>query len=408
MSGRLQDSYATLERKVEERTHQLKLADQAKSRFLAAASHDLRQPLHALGLFVAQLRARTNADERSRVIGNIDAAIAAMNELFNSLLDISKLDAGVLKPCITEFPVAHLLKRIEMTFAGAAQEKGLSLRVVSTNAWVRSDFVLLEQILFNLVSNAVRYTSHGGLLVGCRKRGEKLRIEVWDTGAGIPKNQHGKIFVEFYRLGEPERDRRAGLGLGLAIVDRICRLLDHPIELTSTLGKGSRFAAVVPLVEARATAPILSPQVRVPLNVSKGKLIVVIDDDSLVLDGMRGLLRSWGCHVVTGKTDGAALTDLSEHDHPPDLIISDYCLPDGKTGVDAIERLRVAFCSQIPAFLISGDINPEPLHKARASGYNLLYKPVDPMTLRAMISHVLKREQARTQQAEAPHGCGVV
>jgi signal transduction histidine kinase len=393
MAVQLQESYATLERKVEERTHQLELANLAKSRFLAAASHDLRQPLHALGLFTAQLHARLSADERRRVVGRIDAALAAMNELFNALLDISKLDAGVLTPNMSEFPVAQLLNRIEITFAGAAREKGLSLRVISSNAWIRSDFILVERILLNLVSNAVRYTSSGGLVVGCRRHGATLRIEVWDTGAGIPQDQYQNIFGEFYRLGEPDRDHRAGLGLGLAIVDRLCRLLGHPIELTSTLGKGSRFTVAVPLVAARAEAAELPALVRAPVDSSSGKLVVVIDDDPLVLDGMGGLFRSWGCRVVTGGTYGAALNALAEYERQPDLIISDYRLPDGKTGIDAIERMRSAFCTQIPAFLISGDTNPEPLREARAGGYNLLHKPVDPMTLRAMLSHLLKKVQ---------------
>src|SRR5712692_8284712 len=257
MAARLQDSYATLERKVEERTRQLEVANLAKSRFLAAASHDLRQPLHALGLFVAQLRGRTSADERKRITARIDAALSAMKELFNALLDVSKLDAGVMMPQLTEFPIAQLLKRIETTFAGAAREKGLSFRVVGTGAWVRSDFILLERIASNLVSNAIRYTATGGVVVGCRKRSDRLRIEVWDSGAGIPQDQRQHIFGEFYRLGKADRDQRGGLGLGLAIVDRLGRLLDHPVELASTLGKGSCFSVTVPRV--RATAEIIKP-----------------------------------------------------------------------------------------------------------------------------------------------------
>src|SRR5262249_9486640 len=194
MAEQLQESYATLERKVEERTRQLEIANHAKSRFLAAASHDLRQPLHALGLFVAQLRGRTRVDERKQIIAHIDAALAAMNELFNALLDISKLDAGVLTPDLVDFPAAQLLKRVETTFADAAREKGLSLRVVGSGAWLRSDFILLERIVFNLVSNAVRYTGTGGIVVGCRRRGDRVRIEVWDSGAGIPEDQRQHVF----------------------------------------------------------------------------------------------------------------------------------------------------------------------------------------------------------------------
>ncbi len=391
MAVRLRDSYATLERKVEERTRQLEIANQAKSRFLAAASHDLRQPLHALGLFVAQLQGRTKAAERRQLVSRIDAALAAMNELFNALLDISKLDAGVLTPNITEFSAAQLLKRVETTFAGAAREKGLSLRVVNSTIWVRSDFILLERIVFNLVSNALRYTNSGRVVVGCRRRGACLCIEVWDTGIGVPPDQHKNIFGEFYRLGEPGHERRAGLGLGLAIVDRLCRLLEHPIRLTSTVGKGSCFSVGVPRVAAPAA--ILKPlPIRTPVGLSSGKLVAVIDDDPLVLEGMGGLLRSWGYRVVTGEDDDAALAKLAEYDTPPDLIVSDYRLLDGRTGVEVIERLRTELSADIPAFLVSGDIDPTLLREARVNGYHMLHKPVEPMTLRALVTQLLKKQ----------------
>jgi two-component system, sensor histidine kinase len=259
---------------------------------------------------------------------------------------------------------------------------------------VRSDAILLERILLNLVSNAVRYTAHGGVLVGCRRRGGMLRVEVWDTGPGIPQDQHKNIFGEFYQLARPAGDRHGGLGLGLAIVDRLCGLLDHPIELTSSAGKGSRFAVVVPMVTAQAKAAAPTPAVTT--DVARGKLVVVIDDDSLVRDGMRGLLAGWGCAVVTAESDSAALAELAAQ--KPDLIISDYRLAGRETGIQAIERLRAAFRAPIPAFLISGDTTPERLREARAGGYHLLHKPVPPMTLRAMISQLLRNE-ARTPTA---------
>jgi signal transduction histidine kinase len=200
----------------------LELANLAKSRFLAAASHDLRQPMHALGLFVAQLRSHMTSTEGSRLVDRIDDAVNGMNELFNALLDITKLDAGALTATIAEFPIAELLGRIGSTFAPVAQEKGLSLVLVPSSAWVRSDPVLLERIVLNLVSNALRYTNAGGIVVGCRHRGAKLRIEVWDTGPGIPPDQYRNIFSEFYRLADAAKTNEAGLGLGLAIVDRLC------------------------------------------------------------------------------------------------------------------------------------------------------------------------------------------
>jgi signal transduction histidine kinase len=390
MAAQLHDSYATLERKVEERTQQLELANLAKSRFLAAASHDLRQPLHALGLFVGQLQANIDAPDRGRIVGRIGAAVAAMNELFGALLDISKLDAGVLDPNVTEFPVAHLLQRLETTFAGAAHEKGLSLRVVPSQAWIRSDFILLERILLNLVSNAIRYTSRGGAVVACRRRRGSLRIEVYDTGAGIPEDQRQNIFAEFYRLGEADNDRRAGLGLGLAIVDRLCRLLDHPMELASTKGKGSRFAVMVPLVASRAEVAPLPIAHPLQADTLSGKLVVVIDDDALVLESMGGLLRNWNCRVVAAAGFGAALAGAEACDQPPDLIISDYHLADGMSGFDAIERLRRALRAPMPAFLISGDIHAERVREARERGYHLLHKPVSPIALRAIVNKLLK------------------
>jgi CheY-like chemotaxis protein/anti-sigma regulatory factor (Ser/Thr protein kinase) len=287
--------------------------------------------------------------------------------------------------------MARLLARVHGTFAEAAREKGLSLKIVPSSNWVRSDFILLERILGNLVSNAVRYTSTGGLLVGCRVRGDMLRIEVWDTGAGIPADERDKIFGEFYRLGEPDRDHRAGIGLGLAIVDRLARLLGCQIELTSTVGKGSRFVVIVPSVPARAEVAEPPAAVVIPFDVAKGKLVVVVDDDLLVLDGMGGLLRSWGCRVVTASSVVDAIDGLAAHPHAPDVIITDYRLTNGTTGFDVIERMCGKFGGPIPAFLISGDTNPEPLHEARAGGYNLLHKPVEPMALRAMLNRMLRQ-----------------
>jgi len=392
MAAQLQDWQATLEGKVEDRTQQLKLANLAKSRFLAAASHDLRQPLHALGLFVAQLRVDMSAHDRVRLVECINASVSAMNELFNALLDISRLDAGALTPNITEFPAAQLLQRIEGSFAGPAREKNLSFRVLPSDAWVRSDFILLERILFNLVSNAVRYTSHGGVVVGCRKRGDQLRIEVWDTGPGIAEDQRQNIFSEFYRLGEPERDQRAGLGLGLAIVERLCTLLALPVELRSVVGRGSRFTVVAPQAPVRAAIVQRPVTPRAPIDVSDGKLVVVIDDDPRVLDGMRGLLRSWGCRVMSGDTAIGAIQDLGAG--PPDLIISDYRLSDGNTGIEAIAQVRDQFGGTIPAFLISGDTHSDALQQARANGLHLLHKPVDPMMLRAMVNRMLRKQAA--------------
>jgi CheY-like chemotaxis protein len=236
----------------------------------------------------------------------------------------------------------------------------------------------------------VRYTLQGGIVVACRKRGEQLRIEVWDTGLGIAEDQRQNIFSEFYRLGEPERDQRAGLGLGLAIVERLCTLLALPIELRSVVGRGSRFTVVASQAPVRTTVAEPPVTARAPIDVSDGKLVVVIDDDPRVLDGMRGLLRSWGCRVMSGDTAVVVIKGLGAC--PPDLIISDYRLSDGNTGIEAIAQVRHEFGGAIPAFLISGDTHSDSLHLARANGLHLLHKPVDPMMLRAMVNRMLRKQ----------------
>jgi len=373
---------------IQDKNRQLAEASEHKSRFLAAASHDLRQPLHALGLFVAQLRDHMQSAEGGRLIDRIDAAVTGMNELFNALLDISKLDAGVLAFSTADFAVSELFELIESTFAIAAREKGLSFRIAPGSAWVRSDPILLRRIVSNLVSNAVRYTASGGVLVGCRRRGSTLRIEVWDTGPGIPEEYRRKIFGEFYRL--PDGGSHGGLGLGLAIVERLCNLLGHRIELRSSVGRGSRFSVTVStaLAQEKSTPQSTEP---VTIDLSLRKQVVVIDDDRMVLDGMGSLLRSWGCRVVTAETPDAALAELGAAARP-DLIISDFHLANG-TGIAAIAQLRSVF-GAVPAFLMTGDMAPERLREARESGHHLLYKPVRPMALRAMIGQLLKNDNA--------------
>jgi len=386
---RLRMTLAERNRELAERNREVERANLAKSRFLAVASHDLRQPLHALNLFAAQLNDQADPAERARLVDRIDAAIASMNELFNALLDMSKLDAGVLAPDIADFPVGHLLDRIETTFAAAAREKGLRLSVVPSRAWVRTDAILLERILLNLVSNAIRYTPSGGVVVGCRRRGDSVRIEVWDSGIGVAPDQQQSIFGEFYQVGAPVPDhgggRRVGLGLGLSIVDGLGRLLGHPIDLVSRPGKGSRFAISVPQAAARQVEPV--PTLEAIANPARDKLIVVIDDDALVLDGMRGLLQGWGCRVVTADSEKAALAGLAGQ---PNLVISDYFLANGTTGIDVIGRLRARFAAAIPAFLISGDTTSERMREAEASGLPLLHKPVTPMALRSMVNQLLR------------------
>jgi CheY-like chemotaxis protein/two-component sensor histidine kinase len=355
--------------------------------------------LHALGLFIAHLRTPLKRAEREKTIERVDAAVKEMTEMFNALLDISKLDAGILMPRIVEFSIGRLLQKIETTFDQAAREKDLRLRVIGTDAWVRSDPLLLERILVNLVSNALRYTLRGGVIVGCRKRGEMLRIEVWDSGPGIPETHKQNIFGEFFQLPSSEQARYGSLGLGLAIVDRLRQLLNHEIELTSTVGRGSRFTILVPMAAEGDTSVEM---VRSPHPVAfavEGKLILIIDDAAIVLDGTSRLLAKWGYSVVTADSGESALMKLTERKQRPDLIITDYHLANGKTGVEVIKRIDAAFGASIPTILISGDTAPERLRDARNEGYVLLHKPVDPMRLRAVMHQLLKdRSNERYRQ----------
>jgi CheY-like chemotaxis protein len=243
----------------------------------------------------------------------------------------------------------------------------------------------------------VRYTQHGGIAVGCRRRGTGLRIDVCDTGPGIPENQQQRIYAEFYQFEAPKADRRGSLGLGLAIVERLGQLLGHAVELKSRLGHGSRFSITVPRaagqreLETAATPALVDP--------APGKLVVVIDDDPLVLEGMSGVLRGWGCTVVVGDSAEAALKKVSGG-ILPDLIISDYRLRGETTGIQAIEQLRHAFRAEIPAFLISGDTAPERLRDASDNGFHLLHKPVPPMRLRAMLNQLLRTRPVVASAAE--------
>jgi signal transduction histidine kinase/ActR/RegA family two-component response regulator len=394
-AARAEESLAREHEVAQDKTRQLEIADRYKSHFLASASHDLRQPLHALNLFVAQLQGESEPAERKRLIARIDAAVTSMNELFEALLDMTKLEAGILKTNPAEFPIARLLERIETTFADAAGKKGLRLRVVASEAWVASDPILLERILLNLASNAVRYTEHGGVVVGCRRRGPELRIDVCDTGAGIPQDQRQRIFAEFYQLAGAGPDHNGGLGLGLAIVDRLGRLLGHPVELDSRPGRGSRFSVPVPLAAQPQGATERAASSLAVADPARGKKVIVIDDDALVLDGMRGILQSWGCQVQTATSGAAAIAGLAKDGGPPDLIISDSRLADGKTGIEATKDLRAAVGAPVPAFVITGDTAPERLREASAGGFHLLHKPVSPMALRTTLNRLLKAHDAR-------------
>ena len=388
MGARLRESYADLERKVEERTRELAAANQAKSRFLAAASHDLRQPLHALGLFVAQLRNRAVDPVTRRIAVQTETAVETLQELFDAVLDASRLDAGAITPQLTTFALGGLLERLVASFAPAANHKALNLRRVPTRLAVRADAVLVERILINLLSNAVRYTERGGIVVGCRRRAGRVRIEVWDSGIGIPPAQHDAVFQEFYQIDNPERDRQRGLGLGLAIAARLAHLLESRIELASRPGKGSVFAFELPRAEISANSAA-DGAVGAVSDHLYGASIWVVDDDPLVRDVMDTLLAQWGCKTTIAACGDDAVAALARDERTPDAILCDYRLPGSETGIETIRRLRRACETQIPAVLITGDTAPDRINEAKQCGLPLLQKPVRPAKLRAMLERLL-------------------
>lgn len=368
-------------------------ANRAKSNFLAAASHDLRQPIHALGLFIAALRGRAMDDEATRLVDHIDESVGAMDGLFASLLDISKLDAGVVEAHLEPVAVGPLLERLCREHTAEAAAKGVTVGLVRSSVVVSSDHALLERALRNILSNAVRYTDRGRVLVGCRRGRRSLRIEVWDTGRGIPAAQQEEVFQEFFQLGNPERDRTKGLGLGLAIVRRVLPLIDGALTLTSTPGRGSVFRLTVPLAPADAVSGAVAGPVA-PQG-PEGGLVFVIDDEIAIQIAMQTLLTGWGYRVVVAGSGEEIMQRLTGESERPGLLICDYRLRDDENGAEVIRRLLDHFQADIPAMLVTGDTAPDRIKEAQASGFLLLHKPVSNVRLRAAIGNLMRAGRAR-------------
>jgi signal transduction histidine kinase/ActR/RegA family two-component response regulator len=382
--------------------HQNALAEQARSRaesasrskslFFAAANHDLRQPLHSLGLFATALRNGNVAEAERRLIDQILQCTESLEQLFDNLLDISKLDAGQVEVKREMVTVNTIFDRLRSTFTVPAQDKGLKLSIRRSKALLATDPTLLFRVLSNLVSNSLRYTERGGVVVACRKRRGIASIEVWDTGIGIPTEQHERIFEEFYQISNPARDRTRGLGLGLATVRRIVQLLDHPLRLRSLAGKGTRFAIEVPLADPTKVHSIAATVEQKVPNLIGGKLIAVIDDEESVRLGMQSLLESWGCKCVAAADAAGALRGVSGR--LPDFIIADLRLSGEENGIDAIRTLRSALGESIPAVLISGDTAAEQLRKVSAAGLTMMHKPLKAVRLRALLNHEFAKKTA--------------
>jgi Na+/proline symporter/signal transduction histidine kinase len=386
----------TLEGRVKERTAELthvnealaiakRKADEAnldKTRFLAAASHDVLQPLNAARLYVTSLVERSLGGQEATLIGNIDASLEAVEEILGVLIEISRLDTGRLEPDITVFPLNEVFERLQVEFLPLAREKGLELSIVPTRLWVRSDRRLLRRVLQNLVSNAIKYTAKGKVLLGARRHGDRLSVLVCDTGPGIPKSKRTLIFKEFQRLEETAGGVR-GLGLGLSIVERIGKVLDHPIDLKSAPGRGSTFSVGLPRAEPRVAAEagvVVAPSV----GRIAGLAVLCIDNEPAVLRGMQTLLEGWGCTVITAESAAEAVRRLGESARSPDIMLADYHLDDG-TGLDAVAALHVGGRSQTPVIVITADPSAEVQREVRKRGFALLRKPLKAAALRALM-----------------------
>ena len=357
-------------------------ANASKTRFLASASHDLRQPIHALGLFFSTLSDQVRTPQTERLIGRIDDAIDSINTMLNALLDISKLDAGIVKATPVDLPLNELLQRLGQELQAEAGERHIGLRVRPTRLWAHSDPVLLEGMLRNLMVNALLHTGSGRILLSARQKGDVVRCEVRDTGPGIPANQLDSIFQEFHQLDNPERSRSKGLGLGLAIVRRTAQLLGHPVRVDSIVGRGSCFRLTLPRVEPLGIGPVAS----LPVSDDLGcPWILAIDDDLEVLEAITTLLAHWGCIVDQADSQSAALALLAGKDRAPDLLLVDYRLRDDVTGDQVIKFLQQSTGRPIPAIIITGDTAPNRLREAKQAGYPLLHKPVQAARLRSAI-----------------------
>lgn len=367
-------------------------ANLAKSKFLAAASHDLRQPLHALSLLFEAVKETKSNSTRETLYPKIDTSIDALSSLFNSLLDISKLDAGIVKPTITTFSLKRVIDSIVGQYEPEAKKNGLKLRVHCNDAIVRSDRVFIERTLINLLSNAIRYTNTGGILISCRSRNDSILLQVWDTGIGIDHDEIHAVFNEFHQLHNPQRDRKQGLGLGLSIVKRLCDLLGCKVELNSMLGTGTTVSVLLPKGNQADIQALdeFEPKQKWELT---GFRVLVIDDDDEVLKATSVLLKNWGCLVVAANSSTQAL-ELARSTEAPDFIISDLRLPGKINGIHLVDQILDMYNISIPAILITGDTDTDRILLTQKSGYKILHKPIKPAQLRTAMRMMLKSNSA--------------
>jgi CheY-like chemotaxis protein len=388
LRARVAEATRELQREKEAAEH----ATIAKSHFLAAASHDLRQPLHALGLFVSGLALSDAAKQEPRLVAHIQSAVDTLQNLLDAILDISRLDGGNVIPQVVSFPLGDVLDRLADGLSLLAEQKGLQLKLRSTRVWVHSDQRIVERILLNLVGNALRYTQAGGVLVSCRRRRGVVKIEVWDTGEGIEEHAREEIFEDYLQLANPERDRARGLGLGLAICRRLAGLLAIPIGVRSRPGRGSVFWIELPVVQPVAQGATQDGEHgqagQGSASVRLSGTVLVVEGDALVRAGMEQAIRDWGGNVVLATSREQALHRCRQASHPPDLAICNLRLPGLVSGIALAQELQQEF-SQMQVLLISADVSAEAQAAARLAGYSLLKEPVPPGRLRAALQQML-------------------
>ncbi|WP_126452657.1 hybrid sensor histidine kinase/response regulator [Sulfuriflexus mobilis] len=382
---------AELEKRAEVDTKLRQAAETAnisKSRFLAASSHDLRQPLHALGLFLDALSSSRNDGERKEILEKITNSVDALNTLLTALLDISKLDAGTVDINVCAFYLREITDKLETEFSVQAERKGLVFIYDVDDLLVRTDKLLLNRILRNLLDNAIKYTNEGKVSITARQRQEGVQICIEDSGKGVPEEEHERIFDEYHQLHNPGRDREQGLGLGLAIVRRLCGLLEHELLFDSRLNDGAIFKLMIPAARAEDVEVDIK-EAGAGSWMLDGKLVVVIDDEKSILDGMQTVLQGWGCKVVAAESAESVLTMLETTSQTPDMIISDYRLAENKTGIQAIKEIKQVYGETIPGVLITGDTEKDIFKQADRRGYTLLHKPVKPVQLRMVFNQLL-------------------
>ncbi len=364
-------------------------ANMSKTKFIAAASHDLLQPLNAARVFAAALSESRMTERKRNLVANVNVALNSVDELLSALLDISKLDSGAQTPEISDFDINDLLKALAAEYQPQAKARGLAWHWVPCRTVVRTDPVMTGRILRNFISNAMRYTPSGRVLVGCRRHVDGLDVQVWDSGIGIPEAKQVEVFEEFRRLARDSHGKDRGIGLGLAIVDRIARRLGHPIHLSSSLGRGSMFSVTLPYgVHHQARPHEQNLALPAPLHRVIGAQVLVIENDQSALDAMRELLRTWQCKVLAADSLENAIPQLGTLDRPPDVLVADYHLDDGRTGLDALSTLQPLFSHSVPGIIITADRSDAVHNAVREAGFHLLNKPLKPARLRSLLAHL--------------------